>query len=60
MRKPFVVAAAVNDLEANNEIILHWMGVNTTITYFKGHFLSSKLNAVITVLRKNDVLKTSL
>jgi hypothetical protein len=33
MRKPFVVAAAVNDLEANNEIILHCMGVNTTITY---------------------------
>jgi|688.fasta_scaffold1258453_1 hypothetical protein len=38
MRKPFVVAAAVNDLEANNEIILHWMGVNTTITYLKGIF----------------------
>lgn len=38
MRKPFVVAAAVNDLEANNEIILHWMGVNTTITYFKWTF----------------------
>ncbi len=34
MRKP----AARNDLEVNNEIILHWMGVNTTITYFKRHF----------------------
>ena len=59
MRKPFVVAAAVNDLEANNEIILHWMGVNTTITYLMGIFCRRNLIQLL-FRKKNDVLKTSL